>query len=97
MYQTYPSRSMLMYKVNAPPPKGVGFVVQDSRPVPSEARHEGVPPEAGSKLLAFHAEVPRPRLPLVRDVLRHDLVGHVAAAAAEIPSRPQVPPPELLP
>ena len=33
--------------VNAPPPKGVGFVVQDSSPVPSEARHEVRPPEAG--------------------------------------------------
>ena len=34
-------------KVNAPPPQGVGFVVQDSSPVPSKARHEVPPPKAG--------------------------------------------------
>jgi len=32
------TRSLLSATVNAPPPKGVGFVVQDSSPVPSEAR-----------------------------------------------------------
>ena len=34
-------------EVNAPPPKGVGFVVQDSSPIPSKARHKVHPPEAG--------------------------------------------------
>jgi hypothetical protein len=33
---------------------------------------------------------------LLRDVLRDHLVGHIPGTAAEIPARPQVPPPELL-
>ena len=37
----------IVKEVNAPPPKGVGFVVQDSSPVPSKARHKVHPPEAG--------------------------------------------------
>ena len=34
-------------EVKAPPPKGGGFVVTDSSPVPSKARLEVLPPEAG--------------------------------------------------
>lgn len=33
---------------------------------------------------------------LVRDVLRHHLIGHVSGTAAEVPTRPNMPTPELL-
>src|SRR5512142_3221060 len=97
-----------------PPPKGGGFVVTDSSPVPSQARLKVSPPEVGSKpshlrwarspptrggliVPVLHTKVFRAWPPLVRDGFRHHRVRHVPAAAAEVPPRPQVPAPELLP
>ncbi len=58
---------------------------------------ERKPAQGGLKVPVFHAEIPIPRLVLIRDVHGHHLVRHVPAAAAEVAPRPQVAAPELLP
>src|SRR3954471_8213898 len=88
-----------------PPPKGGGFVVTDSSPVPSKARPEGShptraerpPTRGGLEVPLLHTEVLGAWLPLVRDVLGDHLIRHVPAAATEVPTRPKVTAPELLP
>jgi len=46
--------------------------------------------------LTIYFEIIVPIMTLVRYILGYHLVGHIAAAATKIPSRPQVPSPKLL-
>ena len=81
-------------EVNAPPPKGGGFVLRLKSAIPAKA---GLSPAdaglSGRGLLPFYTENIVRVVDLLFDIGLDHIIRDVTAAATEISSRPQVAPP----